>query len=114
MRAFAPSRSRRTTGHALAIDGTIQRFEFTIEFFWKAFRKLLAEEGVQVTTPREALRAAYKAYWIQDEARWLAMLEDSNRTSHTYKRELADEIYAHIKDYLPEMERICGDLRGRG
>ena len=97
----------------LAIDGTIQRFEFTIELFWKALKRMLAEEGISVATPKEALRAAYKAYWIRDEALWLVMLDDRNRTSHTYKRDLAEEIYAHVKTYLPEMERVYRDLAAR-
>ncbi|MFZ5471860.1 MAG: HI0074 family nucleotidyltransferase substrate-binding subunit [Myxococcota bacterium] len=55
--------------------------------------------------PRSDIDLA-KAYWIRDEETWLAMLDDRNRTSHTYKRELAEEIYAHIKSYLPELERV--------
>ena len=97
----------------LAIDGTIQRFEFSIELFWRALKKLLAEQGVQTTTPRETLRAAFKAFWIKDDALWLAMLDDRNRTSHTYKRELAETIYANIGIYLPELERTYRELVAR-
>lgn len=97
----------------LAVDGTIQRFEFTFELFWKAFKRLLEEEGLEPATPREALRAAFKAYWIRDEEAWLAMLADRNRTSHTYKRQLAEEIYEHIKGYLPELESVYRRLLPR-
>ena len=32
-------------GNPLAVDGTIQRFEFAIELSWKALRRLLLREG---------------------------------------------------------------------
>jgi nucleotidyltransferase substrate binding protein (TIGR01987 family) len=45
----------------LAVDGTIQRFEFAIELFWKTLRRLLMREGIATTTPRQALTEAYRA-----------------------------------------------------
>lgn len=41
------------------------------------------------------------------------MLRDRNLTSHTYKIELAVEIYGRIQSYYPEMKRIAGLLRGQ-
>jgi hypothetical protein len=38
----------------LWVDATIQRFEFTIELFWKTFRHLLALEGKEVFSPRQS------------------------------------------------------------
>lgn len=44
----------------LVVDATIQRFEFSVELFWKALRRLLAAEGegVDAATPRETLKHA--------------------------------------------------------
>jgi nucleotidyltransferase substrate binding protein (TIGR01987 family) len=39
---------REPETNKLAIDGTIQRFEFVIDLFWKTLKRLLAEEGIQV------------------------------------------------------------------
>ena len=47
--------------NSLIVDGTIQRFEFVIELFWKTFMRLLVYEGIQVTTPREALSSAFQS-----------------------------------------------------
>ncbi|WP_268811322.1 HI0074 family nucleotidyltransferase substrate-binding subunit [Virgibacillus dakarensis] len=46
--------------NSLYIDGTIQRFEFSLELYWKTLKRLLAEEGIETKTPREALKQAYK------------------------------------------------------
>jgi nucleotidyltransferase substrate binding protein (TIGR01987 family) len=70
-----------TEDNPLAIDGTIQRFEFAIELSWKALRRLLLREGVTTTTPREALQEAFRVGWLADEGAWLQMLRDRNETS---------------------------------
>ena len=93
------------TENKLAIDGTIQRFEFVIELYWKTLKRLLAWEGIQTQTPREALQQAHQAGWLADETAWLQMLRDRNRTSHLYNEAMAREIYDHIKQYFPELER---------
>ena len=86
----------------LEIDGTIQRFEFSIELFWKALKKkLFIEFGVEVSAPKQVLQQAYINKIINDEAMWMAMLIDRNLTSHTYKQALADQIYDNIKKYVP-------------
>ena len=64
----------------LAIDGTIQRFEFALELTWKSLKRVLADEGIETRTPREAMTEAFRAYWIDHEALWLSMLRDRNAT----------------------------------
>ena len=97
----------------LAIDGTIQRFEFAIDLAWKALRRLLIREGVSTTTPREALQAAFHAGWLVDEAAWLQMLRDRNETSHTYNEATARRVYGSIRSAFSEMERTYRLLRAR-
>ena len=50
-----------TEQNSLLIDGTIQRFEFCIELFWKMLRRALLESGIESGTPREAIQKAYQA-----------------------------------------------------
>jgi nucleotidyltransferase substrate binding protein (TIGR01987 family) len=100
-------------GNPLAVDGTIQRFEFAIELSWKAIRRLLLREGVATSTPREALQEAFRAGWLADETAWLQMLRDRNETSHTYNETVARRIYANVRSSFPEMERTYRLLRDR-
>lgn len=99
-------------------DGTIQRFEFCVELLWKALKRLLELEGEQPKTPRQALQAAYRVEWIDDEQLWLNMLRDRNLTSHTYREALAKAIYANIRDYHPAMwalwERLANESGSLG
>lgn len=99
--------------NSLVVDGTIQRFEFAIELLWKTLKRFLAFEGIETATPRETMRAAYQAHWIDDEPAWLAMLQDRNRTSHIYDEAMARAIYARIRDYAPLMRQVHGLLAAR-
>lgn len=97
----------------LVVDATIQRFEFTIELFWKALKRCLEFEGIGTSTPRHALQQAYQAGWLQDESKWLQMLRDRNETSHTYDEAKAREIYERIRTNAPELRAACEFLRQR-
>ncbi|MGA8164134.1 MAG: HI0074 family nucleotidyltransferase substrate-binding subunit [Waddliaceae bacterium] len=87
------------------LDATIQRFEFSVELFWKTLKHLLASKGRKVNLPKEILQEAYASGWLDNESLWIEMLRDRNQTSHTYRHELALEIYQRIKHYYPAMRK---------
>ena len=89
----------------LAVDGTIQRLEFALELTWKTLRRLLELKGRMVTLPRDTLKEAYTAGWLDNEDRWLEMLRNRNETSHIYDEEMAKRIYDSIKTNFPEMQK---------
>jgi nucleotidyltransferase substrate binding protein (TIGR01987 family) len=82
------------------IDATIQRFEFTIELFWKLLKHILESKGVDVQYPTDIMAEAYKGHLIDDEKQWLLMIKDRNLASPTYDEQLADAIYNRIKTYV--------------
>ncbi|OIJ22334.1 nucleotidyltransferase [Anaerobacillus alkalidiazotrophicus] len=83
----------------LVIDATIQRFEFTYELSWKLMKVYLEYNGnLEVTSPRRTIQEAFKEGIITEGDKWLKMLENRNRTSHTYDEEIANEIYRNIKE----------------
>jgi nucleotidyltransferase substrate binding protein (TIGR01987 family) len=98
----------------LVVEGTIQRFEFVIEIFWKALKRALEYEGIVVKTPRESLKQAFAAGWLSDETAWLDMLDTRNTTSHLYLHEdLVEEAYDDIIKNFPALERTYQFLRDR-
>ena len=97
----------------LAVDGTIQRFEFVMELYCKTLEHFLTKEGIPTRTPRETLQEAYQAEWINNESAWLQMLDDRNVSSHVYDEKTARRIYANIKAYWPEMQRTYQSLAQR-
>ena len=95
---------------SLMVDGTIQRFEFTLELFWKTLKRLLEREGIEATTPKEVLKQSYQAKWIDHETVWIQMLDDRNKTSYIYDEETAGRIYKHIKVNFQEMQQVYRKL----
>ena len=92
------------------IDASIQRFEFTIELFWKLLKNILESKGVEVQYPKNVLQEAFKGHLINHEQSWLKMLEDRNMTSHTYDEDLADQIFMRIKLYTPVLRETYNKL----
>ena len=90
-------------------DAAIQRFEFSFELAWKAVSAYARSEGLEARSPREALRVAHRLAWIADDALWLRMLNDRNRTTHIYNEAVAEEIFGRLAAYAAAL----GSLRRR-
>jgi nucleotidyltransferase substrate binding protein (TIGR01987 family) len=99
----------------LAVDGTIQRFEFVFELCWKTMKALLEMESPseQFGTARAAIKGAYGAGWIADEAGWLDLLDMRNATSHTYREAVARDVYRRIGARAPMFHTALAELRSR-
>jgi nucleotidyltransferase substrate binding protein (TIGR01987 family) len=95
----------------IIIDGTIQRFEFTIELFWKTLKHILQDLGKEAPYPRIILKSAYEGHLIDDEALWLGMLKDRNEIAHVYNQAKADELYGRIKIYTPILRKTLDHLK---
>ena len=80
-------------------DSAIQRFEFTFELAWKAVATLAEAQGVDARSPREAFMRAFALGWIDEEDVWLRMLDDRNRTTHTYNAAVTEEIFTRLPAY---------------
>jgi len=87
----------------IVMDGTIQRFEFTFELFWKTLRRFLQREGVDTASPKSTLRHAYRRGLLDREQLWLDMLEDRNRSSHVYNAEMARAIFTRLPVHYREL-----------
>ena len=96
----------------IVVDATIQRFEFTYEQSWKLMKAYLEFNGnLEATSPRKAIKESYKEGLIKDGETWLKMLQDRNRTSHTYDEESALYIFNNIKNtYVGVFEQFICDF----
>jgi len=83
-------------------DGLIQRFEYTHELAWNTMKDYATYQGIQdIGGSRDATREAFQMNLIKDGQVWMDMIKSRNQTSHTYNKEVADDIYAKIlQDYF--------------
>jgi nucleotidyltransferase substrate binding protein (TIGR01987 family) len=91
-------------------DAAIQRFEFCFELSWKSIQCAARLEGQDCSSPRTAFSLAWKNGWVSGEAAWLDMLDDRNKTSHTYREAIAREVFNNLVRYLPELRSLSEAL----
>ena len=92
-------------------DACIQRFEFTFEMAWKAVQSYALAEGVECVSPRDCFRTAFRLGLVESDPRWMAMVEDRNRTSHTYDEEIAQTIYQALPGYTDLLGNLLEKLK---
>lgn len=98
----------------LVMEGTIHRFEITVELMWKTLKRALEYEGLSPKTPRDSLKEAFRAGWLHDEIEWLDMLDHRNTTSHAYLAdELAEANYNAIANITPKIRSAIDMLQER-
>lgn len=81
-------------------DATIQRFEFTFELAWKLMLSLLNPKKILTKGPRGIIREAARVNLVNNPLAWFKFLEFRNLTTHTYKEELAIEVYQKIPKFI--------------
>ena len=87
-------------------DPAIQRFEFCFELSWKSIQSVARLEGQDCPSPRMAVSVAWQNRWLTEESIWLDMLEERNRTSHTYHETTAKEVFNNLPGYLPHLTAL--------
>lgn len=80
-------------------DATIQRFELCVELAWKTSKKIMSTSS---TAPRAVIREMASQGLISNPDLWFAFLEARNLSSHTYREEIAEKVYAPAKDFYAQ------------
>ena len=95
-------------------DATIMRFAYTFEAVWKAAQRHLAErEGLDIGSPKRAIRASRAAGLLADEEAedGLRMADDRNLVVHIYREGLAQEISARLPRHAEVLEAWLTAMR---
>ena len=78
-------------------QGAIQAFEFTHELAWNVIKDYFEYQGgSQITGSRDATREAFAKGLIKDGDNWMEMIKSRNQTSHTYNKNVAEDIVSKI------------------
>ena len=92
-------------------QGLIQVFEYTYELSWNMIRDYFRWQGnTSITGSRDVIREAFANGLLEDGDGWMRMLQDRNRTSHTYNEDTARAILNNI---LTQYHSLFGKLRTR-
>ena len=91
-------------------DSVIQRFEFCIELAWKSSKLAM---GVATAAPKDVVREMAQSGYIEDVAIWLAAIDMRNLSSHTYKEDLAEQVYAFACSFVPQLKSLVARLESK-
>ncbi len=97
-------------------EGTVQRFEFTMELAWNTMKDYLEEGGIILApvTPKNVVKQAFAANIISDGQLWIDMLDCRNRMSHTYDEAAFDEAVHQMSErFLGGLEELCRFFEAR-
>ena len=88
------------------MDSAIQRFKFTFELAWTVLKANLQKHGIIVYSARDSIKGAFKKGFIEDDPRWLEMIELRNMTRQPYNEETAQAIFAALPGLLPLYKKL--------
>ncbi len=94
-------------------QGVIQAFEFCWELAWKLMKDYLQWQGISdLSGPRDATREAFRQGLVKDGQIWMAMLQDRNRTAHTYNEATMLELLSVIRgSYATELSALAIQMK---
>lgn len=96
-------------GDTFIRDASIQRFEYSFELCWKACKVFLLERfGTSTPSPKECFRALRVHSLLSDAETetLLQMVDDRNKTTHTYDEAFAKQLIERIKEYHALMQAV--------
>lgn len=99
------------------IAGVIQNFEFTYELSWKFIKRWLEQNfgstEVDGVSRRQLFRLALENKLIEDIEVWMEYHYARNRTSHTYNRVTAEEVYEISLEFLNDAKKLLIQIEER-
>jgi nucleotidyltransferase substrate binding protein (TIGR01987 family) len=90
-------------------SGRIQKFEYSVELFWKHLRGALLAEGLDVpNSPRAAIKAALERGFVTEGEYQpaLDLIADRNTCSHVYRQALIPAILARLSAHCRLMQTV--------
>lgn len=90
--------------------GAIQAFEYSYELTWKMMKRLLADKGLIVNTPKDVFREAAGAGLIDNPEIWFDFIKKRNLTVHTYKEDEAANVMQMLPLFSQETQKFLQKL----
>lgn len=86
----------------------INAYQYTFELLWKTLQKYMQQlEMLDELGPGNVIRTAFQYNIIDNGSIYMSMLKNRNLITHTYKEDVAEEIYTRIKEeYMQELENF--------
>ena len=93
----------------------IHAYEYTFELWWKSLQRYLQDfETITEFGPGSTIRNAFQYGLIEDGQDYMDLLKDRNLIAHTYKENIATEIYQRILEkHINTLEKFIKNFDKR-
>lgn len=87
-------------------SGISKSFEVCLEYAWKYLKRMAVSEGLEIYSPKEAIKAAGRLKIIDNVEKWLDFLTDRNLAVHDYLGISNEDYLKTIGAFLIEVEKL--------
>jgi nucleotidyltransferase substrate binding protein (TIGR01987 family) len=91
--------------------GAVLIFKVCYELSWKIMKRILADQGVESTAPRDIFRKAAAAKLIDNPQEWFSFIEKRHLTSYAYEQENMDAIVAAFDSFSAELTMLIERIK---
>ncbi len=95
-------------------DGVIQRFEIAMDLSRKLILRVLKNKFALddiAANNKTFIREGARFGLVSDAEAWMRHLDARNKTSHTYDAQLAEEVFANVPIFLPDVRDLLKKLK---
>jgi nucleotidyltransferase substrate binding protein (TIGR01987 family) len=86
--------------------GIAKSFEVCLEYAWKYMKKSAEDQGLEVFSPKDAIKMAGRLKLIDNVERWLDFLDDRNIAVHDYLGMSNEDYLKTIQDFSIEVKKL--------
>jgi nucleotidyltransferase substrate binding protein (TIGR01987 family) len=95
--------------------GIIKAYEMCFELAWKTLKDFLEFKGFKnISNPRDILKEAFQAGFLDDGHIWIKMLEERNTLVHSYDADFAETSATKIRgEFFPQIHHLINFFKAQ-
>jgi len=73
----------------------------------------LTIDGIECRSPKSCIREFFSAGYLNEEETVILpkMIDDRDLTPHTYREEVAEQLFSKLEKYISQLEKVLSKLK---
>ena len=92
--------------------GVSKCFEVALEYFWKYLKRRIEDDGLEASSPKEAIKVAATMGLINKPDLWIRFINNRNLAVHDYLGVDNEEYLKSINEFSIESESVLKRIEG--
>jgi nucleotidyltransferase substrate binding protein (TIGR01987 family) len=91
--------------------GVSKCFEVALEHFWKYLKRRIEDDGLEASSPKEAIKVAATMGLIKKPELWIRFINNRNLAVHDYLGVDSQDYLKSINEFSIESERVLEQIK---